>query len=210
MFRLGLEILGPKGQGEIHEFMLRERGKITVGRQDCELTVSERSVSRRHLGFGVQNGKLVAGDLGSSGGTLHNGRPLHRGKAVKGDLFQIGSATILVRSFEKVESPALARLKSLVSRAPSVAHWLQRLRPRTGKSWAMSFALAAAVVITLHVVAPPKPEFPDNPYAPREAGFGEMVNWKSVRNWVRAKTYAWRKIDPVTQETVDYERAFGD
>lgn len=208
MFRLVLEVLGGEGPSEVHEFTLKERQKISIGRQDCELRLMDRSVSRKHLGFAVKDGKLLAGDLGSTGGTLHNGRALHRARAVKGDLFQIGSCTLLVKAFVAVEKPSFVRTKALPWLA-SRMEWLWARRPRTRRGWAVSMAAACVLVLSVRLVKPSQDySAPENPFAPKQAGFD--VNWKSVRNWVRAKTYALRREDPSKEQPVDYNRVFED
>lgn len=199
MFQLRLEITGAQGPAKLVELRLKERGTVRVGRSDCDVLLSDRSVSRSHLGFGVQKGRLVAGDLGSTCGTLHNGKPLKRAKVIKGDLFQVGSSTILILGFSKL--PEVSKARRLVGA-------LSRMKFRLNR-WAIASSLAAALAVGL-VWSSAQSE-PYNQFAPNQASLVDIGGaWKSVTRWVRARRYVAVKPDPTRAYVVDYDQLFED
>ena len=54
MFLLELEVIQAKAISS-RRFTLAEAGKVLVGRLECDLILSDRTVSRRHLGFAVRS-----------------------------------------------------------------------------------------------------------------------------------------------------------
>ena len=75
------------------------RGETLVGRDvGCTLRFNDPSVSRRHLRFVHRAAEMFVEDIGSSNGTLLNGRVL-RGPAriSEGDVIAVGSRTLTVR-----------------------------------------------------------------------------------------------------------------
>ncbi len=98
MFLLELEILeGAKIYSRV--FTLYEGGNILVGRQQCDLTLSDRSVSRKHLSFQVRRAKLMVTDLKSTSGTKRNGEPIQQTYGQKGDVFEVGPYLVRLRKF---------------------------------------------------------------------------------------------------------------
>ncbi len=52
-------------------------GEMSIGRSDdCDITVNDSRVSRKHARIAVENGKVVLEDLGSANGTYINGQRL--------------------------------------------------------------------------------------------------------------------------------------
>lgn len=202
MFRLRLEITGATGPAVVTELALQERETVSVGRQGCELLLQDRTVSRKHLGFGVKHGRLVAGDLGSTAGTLHNGKPFRRGKAHKGDLFQLGTSTILILSFELVPETAGFSLSLLI----------RRLIPRSRRVWAMASGLALALFAGYSSIETGTRFDPNTSlFVPKEASLSDVGNsLKSMGQWVQAKAYAFKTPDPTREEPIDYEHLFED
>lgn len=75
------------------------RGETLVGRDvGCSLRFNDPSVSRRHLRFVHRADEMFVEDIGSSNGTLLNGRAL-RGPArvSEGDIIAVGSRTLTIR-----------------------------------------------------------------------------------------------------------------
>jgi len=75
------------------------RGETLVGRDiGCTLRFNDPSVSRRHLRFVHRVDAMFVEDVGSSNGTLFNGRML-KGPAriADGDIIAVGSRTLTVR-----------------------------------------------------------------------------------------------------------------
>lgn len=98
MFLLELEVLeGGKIYSRV--FTLSEGGKVAVGRQQCDLPLIDRSVSRKHMTFQVRDAKLVASDMKSTTGTRKNGQPLKQDFSQKGDVFEVGPYLVRVRKF---------------------------------------------------------------------------------------------------------------
>ncbi len=85
------------------------RGETMVGRDvGCALRFNDPSVSRRHLRFVHRANDMFVEDVGSSNGTLLNGRSL-RGPAriAEGDVIEVGSRMLTVRvSDDDEEQPS--------------------------------------------------------------------------------------------------------
>jgi pSer/pThr/pTyr-binding forkhead associated (FHA) protein len=73
-------------------------GETVVGRGvGCRIRFNDPSVSREHLRFRLQDGKLTIEDLGSSNGTLLNGKKISGTQAVKtGDVIRLGRRLVEV------------------------------------------------------------------------------------------------------------------
>ncbi len=193
MFRLRLEITGAQGPARLVELRLAEKATVKVGRLGCDVLLEDRAVSRSHLGFGVQKGLLVAGDLGSTGGTLHNGKALKRATVHKGDLFQVGSHSVLVLGFRKIEERAPKRRLGLP-------------KPRFNR-WAIASSFAAVLMLAFIVGTSRSDE--SGLYGPSHASVVDIDGALSgVRRWVRARQYA--PPDPTRPRTVDYNNLFQD
>jgi predicted component of type VI protein secretion system len=80
-------------------------GVTTAGRHDdCQLRIKSSEVSRRHCQFFEKNGLLLVKDLGSSNGTLLNGKKIEGQRVLEpGDELTIGPVKLRV---EKVGQPA--------------------------------------------------------------------------------------------------------
>jgi pSer/pThr/pTyr-binding forkhead associated (FHA) protein len=80
-------------------------GVTTAGRHDdCQLRIKSSEVSRRHCQFFEKNGLLLVKDLGSSNGTLLNGKKIEGQRVLEpGDELTIGPVKLRV---EKIGQPA--------------------------------------------------------------------------------------------------------
>jgi len=79
------------------EFTLKS-GVNTVGRQDTDVLLSHPTVSRRHAQITVEEGRCVVEDVGSTNGTVVNGRQIGQGQSVElsdGDEVIFGSVRLL-------------------------------------------------------------------------------------------------------------------
>lgn len=138
MFFLELEVVRD-GRMQRQRFPMEERGKVLIGRHECDLLLNDRSVSRKHLGFAVRDGKLIAGDLKSTAGTRHNGKELKQAFARKGDVFEVGPFLVRVRKFEKAKDKAPEVVKEKRAAVPQAVNseWILPLvggagfRPRS-------------------------------------------------------------------------------
>jgi len=109
MLQAILKVIGGKNDGKLIEF----RGsKFLVGReQDCHLRPNSDLVSRHHCVFTVDDYALRLRDLGSTNGTLVNGRRI-KGETVltPGDVVKIGKLNleVVIGDAKAVESNAPA------------------------------------------------------------------------------------------------------
>ncbi len=80
-------------------------GVTTAGRHDdCQLRIKSSEVSRRHCQFFEKNGMLLVKDMGSSNGTLLNGKKIEGQRVLEpGDELTIGPVKLRV---EKAGQPA--------------------------------------------------------------------------------------------------------
>jgi predicted component of type VI protein secretion system len=80
-------------------------GVTTAGRHDdCQLRIKSSEVSRRHCQFFEKNGLLLVKDLGSSNGTMLNGKKIEGQRVLEpGDELSIGPVKLRV---EKIGQPA--------------------------------------------------------------------------------------------------------
>ena len=86
-------------------------GVTTAGRHDdCQLRIKSSEVSRRHCQFFEKNGMLLVKDLGSSNGTMLNGKKIEGQRVLEpGDELMIGPVKLRV---ETLGQPAAAKAGS--------------------------------------------------------------------------------------------------
>ncbi len=61
----------------IKRFSISAGQQLSIGRgQDCDITIDNKAISRRHVSLAFQNGIYFVSDLGSTNGTLVNGRKI--------------------------------------------------------------------------------------------------------------------------------------
>lgn len=73
----------------------RIREECTIGRlPDCDLTLNDPSVSRRHATIGLEAGMWTITDLGSTNGVKVNGRRVSTTTLEHGDRIEIGSVRL--------------------------------------------------------------------------------------------------------------------
>jgi pSer/pThr/pTyr-binding forkhead associated (FHA) protein len=68
----------------------------SIGRKDCDLTLEDRLISRRHAELKIVESKLVIEDLGSKNGTKVNGTAVTSRQLAPNDLITIGPAKFRV------------------------------------------------------------------------------------------------------------------
>ena len=92
------------------EMLTLNRGRMTIGRAtDCDLVVSEPSVSSRHAQVIVNAAGTTLMNLFSANGTFVNGEPIDTVKLKPGDVIQMGRVEFLFEPDEKT----LARRQEL-------------------------------------------------------------------------------------------------
>ena len=85
------------------------RDGLTMGRvAGCDIVIDDTKASRRHARIVVQDGVVEIEDLGSSNGTLLNGKPVQRRVVRDGDEIQIGATRIVYaeRAAAQAHKPA--------------------------------------------------------------------------------------------------------
>lgn len=81
------------------------RDGLTMGRvAGCDVVIDDTKASRRHARIVMQGGVVEIEDLGSSNGTLLNGKPVQRRVVRDGDEIRIGATTIVY--VERAAAPA--------------------------------------------------------------------------------------------------------
>jgi hypothetical protein len=74
------------------------RDGLTLGRiVGCDVVIDDTKASRRHARFVAEGGVVEIEDLGSSNGTLLNGKPVQKRVLRDGDVIQIGATTLTYR-----------------------------------------------------------------------------------------------------------------
>lgn len=74
-------------------------GSTVIGRaKDCDLSVEEEEVSRKHARITVSPSGLMVEDLGSSNGTFVNSRRIQSGPLAPGDELRIDNLRFLVQA----------------------------------------------------------------------------------------------------------------
>lgn len=90
---------------------------LLVGRgPHCDLRLDDSTVSWDHVEISCRGRSVIAEDLGSSNGTMINGRPMDRGVRVRsGDVLQLGSVrlTVALRA-ERVQETVRVKLDEVL------------------------------------------------------------------------------------------------
>jgi predicted component of type VI protein secretion system len=96
----------------------------TIGREGCDITITDPDVSRRHAAIQIMAGELSIEDLGSTNGTFVNGEQIMERRTLRGgDEVRIGSTVWRLRA------PAEATRLSDVPSEVSAASQATTLRP---------------------------------------------------------------------------------
>lgn len=100
------------------EFPLQGERTVLGRRQDCDLRVPTKDVSRQHCAVEVEGDKLVVKDLGSANGTFVNGKRVAEQALKPGDRVRVGPVTFVVQIEGK---PAEISPKDLAASAAAPA-----------------------------------------------------------------------------------------
>jgi pSer/pThr/pTyr-binding forkhead associated (FHA) protein len=88
-------VLVVDGPGTRHELA---EGSNVIGRgADAQIRLPDTGVSRRHVDVQLAHGQVAAEDLGSTNGTLVNGRRIGRQPLADGDVIRIGHSVLVYR-----------------------------------------------------------------------------------------------------------------
>ena len=94
----GAELVLLTGSKESHRVRLRAQGHVVGRSPDSDISIDDPYASEFHARVGLQDGKVVVHDLGSTNGTYVNGRRVTSPTSVsRGDTVQIGKTTLEVR-----------------------------------------------------------------------------------------------------------------
>ncbi|MBN1314015.1 MAG: DUF3662 domain-containing protein [Anaerolineales bacterium] len=79
-----------------NRFVQLSKPVYTLGRRlDCDIVLSDSRVSRRHAQLRWRFGRYMLFDLGSTGGTSINGKPITEAVLEPGDVFSLGGVEII-------------------------------------------------------------------------------------------------------------------
>lgn len=108
-----------------------KKSRVTFGRRDdCQFRLPVSSVSREHCELRIEEGKIIARDLGSSNGTYVNGERIQEKELAPGDLLAIGPAVFILRVDGKpVEVNAAESFARGAAPAPVAAAAAPKARP---------------------------------------------------------------------------------
>jgi hypothetical protein len=88
-------VLVVDGPGTRHQL---SAGRNVIGRgTEADIRLPDTGVSRKHVDVVLENGTAVAEDLGSTNGTLVNGRRITRQPLSDGDVIRIGHSVLVYR-----------------------------------------------------------------------------------------------------------------
>ncbi len=88
----------PTADGGERRFKLK-RQRMVLGRDTrCDLRVSVPSVAMRHCEIVLESGVLRVYDLGSDGGTLHNGTRVAQAVLAPNDVLTVGPVKFVIRT----------------------------------------------------------------------------------------------------------------
>ena len=88
-------VLVVDGPGTRHEL---SHGRNVIGRgTEADIRLPDTGVSRKHVDVVLESGVATAEDLGSTNGTLVNGRRITRQALSDGDVIRIGHSVLVYR-----------------------------------------------------------------------------------------------------------------
>ncbi len=150
--------LAYRQQGQRRSLKIVAGARYVIGRSpDADLVIDDSRVSKRHAVVYSEGGGFQVRDLGSSNGTLVNGRRVDQGPLAAGDEIFIGSQVILVQDQRlDLEDDAVLLGKTRLGVAPELD--LDSLRERVspesgdeGKGRRLGWVLLVAAVLVLAV-----------------------------------------------------------
>jgi hypothetical protein len=86
-----------RGGARVDQKVLHGSASLKIGRnRSCDICVDHSKVSRMHAVVELKAGQLTVADLGSSSGTIVNGKSVSRAALAVGDVITVGDCTIEV------------------------------------------------------------------------------------------------------------------
>ncbi|MEM6532385.1 MAG: sigma 54-dependent Fis family transcriptional regulator [Myxococcota bacterium] len=104
-------------------------GQIFVGcAAECELRLSDRTVSGKHLTVGVSNGEIRVSDLGSTNGTYHLGARIDHVAVTAGASLTVGNTELLITPASAKEGRTVQRYGPVVGESAPMQAIYETLR----------------------------------------------------------------------------------
>jgi pSer/pThr/pTyr-binding forkhead associated (FHA) protein len=125
--------------GQRRDFPLSAPRTVLGRREDCDLRIPTKDVSRQHCAILLNGEKIVVKDLGSSNGTYVNGKRVAEYALQAGDRLHLGPVTFLVQINGK---PARVRPEDLAP--PSTVQPEQATKPGPAAAAGAGAAVGAA------------------------------------------------------------------
>ncbi len=129
--RAYLIVLAGSAVGEMYKI---NKDETVIGRgSQADIQVIDEGISRRHAAIRLENGEVLATDLGSTNGTFLNGERITRQALSDGDKIQVGSTTILKFTFHDSLDESFQRqmyeaaLRDGLTKAFNKKYFLERL-----------------------------------------------------------------------------------
>ncbi len=82
------------GSANVSEFLMQSDVAVFGRGSNCDVVLTEKKASRKHVEIRRQGMSFFVKDLNSANGTLLNGSPVNEAELVAGDVIQIGEAKI--------------------------------------------------------------------------------------------------------------------
>lgn len=161
---------------------------MVIGRVHCEIEIDDTKASRRHARLIVSGGVVEIEDLGSSNGTLLNGKKVERRMLRDGDVVQIGTTSLRYTERQEAEPP-----KPAVPATPS--------SPAAGDE--LSFEDDLSFDEDSPIVTPPPPKRATPPAAKKNVEVLEFVDEvvEVIKRESASPEFATRKPTSTVQRT---------
>lgn len=91
---INLRVLEGEEKGTVFRV---DKARITIGRANADVTIPDEVASRVHCSLEVSDEGVVLRDLGSTNGTLVNGKPIQTAPLSNGAKFRVGTHTFELR-----------------------------------------------------------------------------------------------------------------
>lgn len=90
-----LHVLATVTVSDLHHDIALEGERLVIGRLvECEITLTDANVSRRHAAFVREGDGWAIEDLGSTNGTRLNGEPVRHARLRDGDVVEVGATQL--------------------------------------------------------------------------------------------------------------------
>lgn len=94
---MNVTLVAVDSDGKARDAVMK-RARLLIGRREgCDIRIPVASVSREHCELRVEDGKLIARDMGSSNGTYINKQRIQEQQVSAGDLISVGPAVFVAQ-----------------------------------------------------------------------------------------------------------------